>query len=232
MKPIAAIIPAFNCADLSLRCIDHLRRYASDVCRIVFVDNGSDPDQRAAVMAALWTEESENLMLCLDKNYGFTFAVNRGLEQLHSEHALILNNDCFVSAGCVQTLLWWIEDDPMLGIVAPRCSGPGYNSDATIPAGAGLRFAKVIGFSCALIRQDVPSAIGLLDESFTSGLGADDDYCDRAYADQFLIAHATNAWAEHLGRQTFRRAGIRRDCSLAARQLRAKRANSVRVKQS
>ena len=228
MKPIAAIIPAFNCADLSLRCIDHLRRYAADVCRIVFVDNGSDPDQRSLVVAALAESGMENETISLDKNHGFTYAVNRGLGQLHGEHALILNNDCFVSAGCVQSLLAWVQTVPRLAVVAPRCSGPGYNSDATIPEGDGLRWSSVVGFCCALIDY---SALGLLDESFTNGLGADDDYCDRARERGYMVAHAMNAWAEHLGRQTFRRHNIPRDCSLAARQLRAKRANSVRVKQ-
>src|SRR5262249_33631410 len=105
-QPIAVVIPAHDCLDLTQRCLQHLAWYAGLPVDVIYVDNGSPPpvpEQVAEIAKAL------GLPITIARNSTnehFTKAVNRGIELAKGKHVLCLNNDCFIAPDCLEHLYW------------------------------------------------------------------------------------------------------------------------------
>jgi GT2 family glycosyltransferase len=67
---------------------------------------------------------------------------------------------------------------------------------------------RLVGF-CLLIRREVISAIGLLDEQFSPGNFEDDDYCLRTIEAGFRAVIARSSFVHHFGERTFAASNIR-----------------------
>jgi GT2 family glycosyltransferase len=120
---ISVVIPACGGLDLTSRCLEHLAKYTAPgiIGQILYVDNSDDPEIPLAV-----ADRAEELGLPLSRihngrNIGFTKAVNQGLES-SSGHVLILNNDCFVGPGCVDKLLYLVDN--LLGTIRVAVACP------------------------------------------------------------------------------------------------------------
>src|SRR5579871_4592620 len=91
---VAAVIPNWNGAGRLQRCLDSLAAQKFPFEQVVVVDNGS-------------TDGSEELAtIRLDRNYGFSAAVNRGItEAVGADWIAILNNDVVLSPRWLKSLL-------------------------------------------------------------------------------------------------------------------------------
>ena len=72
----------------------------------------------------------------------------------------------------------------------------------------------MVAFFCTLLHRDALKDCGPLDErtaDFEAGLGADDEWCLRASRRGWGVLVALDAYAAHLGHQSFRRLEIDRD---------------------
>ncbi|MFO0848055.1 MAG: glycosyltransferase family 2 protein [Gemmataceae bacterium] len=121
--PVAAVVLNWNQAGLTLDCLAALRRSARPVDHLVVVDNGSRPDQRAALAAGL---PAAARLVRLPANRGFAGGMNAGLAEagrLGAEYAWLVNNDAFPDPGCLGLLLAAMDADPTLAAVTPRLVG-------------------------------------------------------------------------------------------------------------
>src|ERR1700704_4091349 len=99
MSSVTVIIPTWNRRDLIEKILNQLRVQTAAIERIIVVDNGSS-DDTAQVAAALGAS-----VILLDRNAGFSSAVNRGIEATTSDWLAILNNDVEVTPNWLESLL-------------------------------------------------------------------------------------------------------------------------------
>jgi GT2 family glycosyltransferase len=239
-EPVAVVIPARECLDLTLHCLQHLAWYAGLPVEVAYVDNGSAPHVPAAVAAA---GGRLGLVLTVVRNATngqFTRAVNQGLRLAGGRHVLVLNNDCFIGPDCLERLAWHLTRGPhRVAAVGPltgdgssqSLSLPARRSQAGVPAEQALDYqdalacARAVGgafrcrdelmlaFFCTLLHRDALRECGGLDEAtpaYASGLGADDEWCWRVARRGWALKLALDAYAVHLGGQSFHRLGIDR----------------------
>ncbi len=68
----------------------------------------------------------------------------------------------------------------------------------------------MLPFFCTLLAPEALAKFGLLDESYESGLGVDDLWCERVSDNGWGTFLALDAFACHLHSESFRRLGINR----------------------
>ena len=239
-EPLAVVIPAKDSLDLTKGCLWHLARYSGIPLSVVYVDNGSRSDVAERVAEFADFLELPIDVVGNQRNEQFTVAVNQGLQHCGDRHAICLNNDCFVGPECIERLYWHMATGDRVAAVGPltgdgqqqslrhqfrrRQAGVAANTDIDyVDAIAGFqavhgppraRDESMVAFFCTLLNREAIWECGLLDEQtrqFRSGLGADDEWCLRARNRGWRIQLALDAYAVHLGQQTFHRLGMDRD---------------------
>ena len=233
--PISVVIPASNCEDLTVNCLNHLAWYGGPL-EVIYVDGGSE-----RWVLSLIREQAELLGLKLsvirnETNVGFTKAVNQGLEASRGKHVLVLNNDCYVGPFCIANLRRQLERHPKVALTAPLTGDAGHQSlrnprrlalaglkqtpaDLSDPVACaelcrrdGVTSERTLAFFCALLHRDAIAELGPLQKipEFESGLGADNEWCLRALRAGWKNLLVYNAFAAHRGGESFRRLGIDR----------------------
>ena len=108
------IIPNYNGIDYLKTCLDSLEQSldAANKIKVIVIDNGSDDGS-----VQLIEDRDCRLdlrLIKLDKNTGFAYAVNRGIEEADTEFVLLLNNDITIDKDFVINLEKAIESDESL----------------------------------------------------------------------------------------------------------------------
>lgn len=115
---VAAVIVSYNVRDLLVQCIASLR--ADGVGHIVVVDNDSGDGSAEAARRA----DPDVEVIALDRNVGFGSGANLGVARTTAPYVAILNPDLEVEPGATKTLVDVLDQDPTLGIAAPRIVTP------------------------------------------------------------------------------------------------------------
>lgn len=97
---ISVIIPNYNGERFLNNCLLSLRKQSFNDLEIILVDNNSSDNSVELVK----TNYPEVLTICLDKNYGFSKAVNEGILLSKSSYIILLNNDTTVEKDFVENL--------------------------------------------------------------------------------------------------------------------------------
>ncbi len=168
---ISAVIPTWNQAALLQRTLDSV----TGAGEVIVVDNGSTEP----------IEPSGARLLRLDRNFGFAYAVNRGIEQATGEWIAVLNNDVVLEPGYLERLrqanadfatgLILQESDParvdgafdLLTRGGLACRVGHGRPAAEFTEERPIQFAP---WTAVLIHRRVFDRVGLLDESFESYL--------------------------------------------------------------
>lgn len=117
MYDLSAIIVSYNGAAVLPRCMAALYDAAGDLClQIIVVDNGSTDGSADDVGTSTPSVE----LVRLDRNYGFSHAMNVGLRQARGRYLLLLNNDCFIKPNLLKVLSATLDADPRIGLVGPQ----------------------------------------------------------------------------------------------------------------
>lgn len=204
---VDVVVPTLNQSAMTTACARSLARYtAPGLLRVVWVDNGSAEAERAAAAEA-WRESGiETVPILLGENQGFVRATNAGLLVTTAPYVLLLNNDAEVVEGWLPKFLEVMDREPTVGVVGPR-STPVHDWQGRTPEAPGwsvLPSGSMLGFYCALLRREVVTRVGALDEGFGAGLGDDDDYAGRVEAAGWRLALRTDLTVLHRHRTTFR----------------------------
>ncbi len=112
---ISIVIPNYNGNKYLQDCIDALFASTHTNIEVIVVDNGSEDDSYS------WIHSYENLRFeKLDKNYGFSYAVNKGIQLANGEYIILLNNDTLVEEGFVEELMRAISQDKTIFSVCSK----------------------------------------------------------------------------------------------------------------
>ncbi len=184
MSPDATIvIPSWNGKHHLTRCLPSLRDQTCRNFEVLVVDNGSCDGTKEF----LTQHHHEVCCIALDKNYGFSRAVNEGIRRAHADLIILLNNDTQANPRWLEALLRAARHHPEASIFASKIlavtdrltldsAGDGYSrSGMAWNIGRGRPDSPLFGaprwvFSAcaagALYRKNVFTEVGLLDEDF------------------------------------------------------------------
>lgn len=112
--------------------------------RVVVVDAESTDGSVAGVRAAL-----PAVRVIRAPNLGFAASNNVGIAATHGEFVLLLNPDAELAPGAIAALAARAEDDPRIGIVAPRVTDP----DGSIQADSYGRFPTLMRVVAQWMRR-------------------------------------------------------------------------------
>ncbi|MFV0445679.1 MAG: glycosyltransferase family 2 protein [Planctomycetaceae bacterium] len=213
-EPLSIVVPAWNCFDLTERCLTALAANAGvDPLDVIYVDNGSDVGVVEAVEQLADRLTLPLRVIRFPENRGFCPAANAGMEAAAGRHVLLLNNDCYIHRGCLPAMLRHLLSSPRVASVGPLTADQGSQSVTRHESLRKLRGKRqtisrrmLVGF-CQLKRREALAEVGLLDSNLPHGLGTDDDWAARAIAKGWKLLLACDAFADHDHKSTFRRSG-------------------------
>jgi GT2 family glycosyltransferase len=99
MAKVTVIIPNYNGLSFMEPCIESLKKQTYKDFDILVVDNGSSDKSQE------WLRDRKIPALFLDKNMGFSGAVNAGIRAAQTPYVLLLNNDTEAEPGFVGELV-------------------------------------------------------------------------------------------------------------------------------
>ena len=216
MHKVSVIIPNYNGEKYLRDCIDALLSQEYKNFEVFIIDNASK-DSRYE-----WLVEYESIIFKqLDQNYGFSKAVNEGINIAQGEYVLLLNNDTVVHKDFVGELVKAIEKDDKIFAVSSKMIAY-QNHEIMDDAGdeySVLGWAYKLGdgrsvdryvkeyrvFSAcagaALYRKSIFDEIGLFDESFFAYM-EDVDISYRARIYGYYNVYCPKAKVYHIGSAT------------------------------
>jgi N-acetylglucosaminyl-diphospho-decaprenol L-rhamnosyltransferase len=227
---ISVIIVNWNAGDLLLKCVrsiiaDQDRSGLQNV-EIVVIDNASS-DGSINSIKLLYSkigciQNSENL--------GFAHANNQGIHSATGQYVLLLNPDTEIRPGALSEMVRFMESHPKVGAVGPMLlNNDGslqisaypepslfremwrlFYFDGFLPIGSYPmnawhpeipREVDVLMGACILLRREVLSQCGLLDERYFI-YSEDQDYCRRIRSGGWKIFWLPRAQVVHYGGQS------------------------------
>jgi len=180
------IIPTFNGKNLLKRSIPLLYKSLVSInSEVIIVDNNST-DGTEEMLTKKYPDIKH---IKLDKNYGFTKAVNEGAKRAKGKYVLILNNDCYLEKNTITNLLSNTQKNkltatqPVIYTINKKSvenighlidtwkakAQPIVDKDFVFD-NINQRYIYVLSGTCLLIERKVFYKIGMFDESFHSYL--------------------------------------------------------------
>lgn len=215
---LSICIPCYNKHELTLDCITAIREHTQD-CEIIIVDNGSTPPIQQPYTGFIETTVIRN-----EENLGFPKAINQGIKAAKGDVIVLLNNDVFVTPGCLNRMANYLSmyNIDIIGPCTNFCAGiqnvqlPCYDNINQLNTEAGYFYEEnretftnvnwVIGF-CMMFKKTLYDELGEFDESLWPCSGEEIDFCFRAKEKGYYIAIANDTYVHHEGSQTFKEMG-------------------------
>lgn len=132
MQRSHVIIVNYNAGDWLARSVASALRYSDG--KVSVVDNASTDDSVAKTQALLADARLQWLMN--DCNIGFAAANNAILKHVQAEFAVLMNPDCELSSGVLDTIFDAFDQNPTLGLASCRIN----NRDGSIQSTCRRRF--------------------------------------------------------------------------------------------
>lgn len=192
VPPVSIVIPTYNhLEDLLKPCLVSVQQYTDlDKCEIVVVANGC-------------VDRTEEYLLSLPAPFrhvvhkeplGFTRAANAGIREARGEYIVLLNNDTVLLP---QPRNMWIDI-----LLAP------FNGNHKVGISGPVKFVfdcggtrrRAIAFWLAMVKRELFSKIGLLDEAFSPGMGEDADFSIKAELAGYAIVQVPRDGQEEFGK--------------------------------
>lgn len=215
-KMITIVIPNYNGNKYLRDCLESIYKQTYTDYEIIIIDNGSTDGSYE------WLSVYKDIIFQqLDKNYGFSRAVNEGIKFAKGEYVLLLNNDTEICQGFLEALLEVMEKDQKIFGVSSKMI---QYHDKTLIDDAGDEYT-VVGWGykrgdgnsindftkeervfsacagAALYRKEVFDKIGYFDENFFAYM-EDVDISYRANIYGYKNMYAPEAKVYHIGSAT------------------------------
>ncbi len=221
MPKVSVVIPNLNGEHLLPMCLDTLREQTFKDFEVIVVDNGS----RDGSISLLKEKYPEVRIIALDKNYGFAYPVNRGIEAASGEFVCLLNNDIELDGRWMEELLGALQRHPEAGSCGPKLMrleererinvlGIRMNSDSSVEIiGAGhydrgqydeAGYVFGVNAGASMYRRSMFDRIGLFDELFFASY-EDVDIAFRAQLAGFKALYEPAALGYHMVGATIKR---------------------------
>lgn len=216
---ISIVIPNYNGKKYLKNCIDAIYKKVyldKSEFEVIVIDNASKDDDFK------WISQYKDIkFVALDKNYGFSRAVNEGIKISSGEYVILLNNDTEILEEFVEELFNCIDSDDK---IFSACSKMIQYHDKDLIDDAGDEYnllgwaykrgdgkdvesyskAQEVFSSCAgaaIYRKSIFDEIGLFDESFFAYM-EDVDISYRARIHGYKNIYCPDAKVYHIGSAT------------------------------
>ena len=206
------IIPVWNQPQLTRHCIEYIVRNTRYPYHLIIIDNGSDKETADYLKELNKDNKLKVSLIRNETNSGFVKAVNQGLRVSHADYTCLLNNDVLVGDGWLAEMISVADSDKRIGIVNPDSDEMSsesadellkYRSEGLKSCrGQFIEIMGAVGF-CMLIKREVISKIGLLDEIFGLGGYDDMDYARRVWQVGYKCVKAKGAYVIHRVHSSF-----------------------------
>ncbi|WP_410771928.1 glycosyltransferase family 2 protein [Fontibacillus sp. BL9] len=209
------VIPTYNGLRLLSSCVESIRHHTDAPYEIIVVDNGSSDGSVPYCLREGLT------LISLPENAGFPAACNRGLSIAAGDQLLLLNNDVKVSPRWLSNLLSALWSASEVGMVGPVTNYASGRQQVAISAENDEGFyaiaeqfnrsdpakwvvaQRLVGM-CLLMKREVWSRLGGLDEIFSPGHYEDDDYSYRARQQGYKLLICGDTLVHHSGSASFK----------------------------
>lgn len=214
---VTVIIPNYNGKHFMEPCLKSLKRQSYMGFKILIVDNCSTDGSREYIRDSY----PDLQIITLDKNYGFSYAVNIGIKAADTPYVILLNNDTIPEKHYIEQLVKALEKDKHIFSVSSKMiqlHQPGLIDSAGdlytlfgwgICRGVGrsvtnYRIADEVFSACAgaaIYRKSVFEEIGYFDENHFAYL-EDIDVGYRAKIYGYQNRYCPTAMVQHVGSGT------------------------------
>jgi O-antigen biosynthesis protein len=165
--------------------------------------------------------KTEVRLLCLEKNYPYSYSINRGIEVAKGEFLCFINNDTIiVQPEWLSILIECAKNDEKIGIVGPRLCRPHLlnstrgdewqcaryitpdgNHINIWPSNGRVKTCTYVGGACFVLRSNLIGSVGLFDEGFFFAYD-DVDYCLRTWKAGKKVVCNTRSTVVHMVMKT------------------------------
>ncbi|MBE6049632.1 MAG: glycosyltransferase family 2 protein [Clostridium sp.] len=215
---VSVVIPNYNGEKYLKACMESLMEQSLKADEIIIVDNAS---KDKSIQYIKENFKDKVTLICMDKNYGFSKAVNEGIKRSKSKFVALLNNDTELHKdwllelynciskdenifSCCSKMLRYIDRD-IIDDVGDEYTIFGWG--AKIGDGKlseEYEVSREVFSSCAgaaIYRKSILDEIGLFDENFFAYL-EDMDISYRARIFGYKNYYAAKAKVYHIGSAT------------------------------
>lgn len=212
---VSIVLAAYNALQYTKACLQSIVKYTDVPYELVLIDNGSSDGTREYFKTFSGARIIHN-----KTNLGFSRGYNQGIKAGSGDYFLLINNDCIVSTNWLSNMITCAASSPVIGMVGPR--GNHINGIQRIDKEfegiqgfhefAGLfnrpdiskwfEVKKLVGF-CILIKREVITKVGYLDESYGIGTHEDIDYSIRVRQAGYKLFCAGDVFIYHFSHRTF-----------------------------
>ena len=183
------IIPVWNQADLTRRCVNSIRTKTRTPYRLILIDNGSAGETQKHLEDQAKDPSGAVILIRNPENLGYVRAINQGLLRSGAPYVCLMNNDIEVTEGWLERMIRFAASHPEAGLInCQQNHDPGRRYPTDLEAfartqireeGRWMELDHSTG-GCLLIKREVLDRIGYLDEQFGGGHWEDNDYARRA----------------------------------------------------
>ncbi|MFT5873873.1 MAG: GT2 family glycosyltransferase [Clostridium sp.] len=216
-RKTSIIILTYNNLVYNKICIDSIRKYTKEsTYEIIVVDNNSTDGTRE------WLKDQKDIVVILnDENVGFPKGCNIGIDASAIENdILFLNNDTVVTPRWLDNLKVCLYSCDSIGATASITNNCSNYQSITVPyidVQDMIPFAEANNVSspdkwegktrlvafCMIVKREVLSKIGVMDERFTPGNFEDDDLCMRIIDSGYKLMLCNDSFIHHFGSSSF-----------------------------
>ena len=215
---VSIVIPNYNGEKYLEKCLDSLMEQSLKPDEIIIVDN----DSKDKSIDIINKYKNKIKLVVLDKNYGFSVAVNRGIRESNSEYVALLNNDTELDKNWLKELVKCISSDKNIFSCCSKMlrydnrniiddAGDFYTAlgwEQKIGDGANAykkhMESKEVFSACAgaaIYRREIFDKIGYFDENFFAYM-EDVDLSYRAKIYGYKNYYCADAKVYHIGSAT------------------------------
>lgn len=214
------VIPTYRRADSLAECLESICAldYPKDRIEVVIVDNGGADNTRAA--AEPFVGRLNVRYFVNERNRGYGFSVNRGIEESRGDRLLLLNDDARPMPDLLAACDALLAGDPSIGAVGCRAIEQGYVREGEgigviapggeiignfdVDCGEPVEVEHVYGFCYVFTRAAVTRAglndRTLLAQPYSSGNRIETDHCLTIRARGLKVVYHPRMAAVHLAK--------------------------------
>jgi GT2 family glycosyltransferase len=217
---LSIVMPVWTGGEITKQALQTILDHTHRPLEIIIIDNGSDPEARAAIDDFQRLHPAIARVIRNETNRGYPAACNQGLQLSQGSYLVVMNNDVLVTPYWASRMMASFSLDAGIGAVGPRTNyvygaqlvsechytGATLNEWAehwhAVLAGTFRTTTRLIGF-LMMLRREMLDRIGGFDPVFGLGNYDDDDYCLRAKIAGYQLLIADDVFVHHYGSLSF-----------------------------
>ncbi|MEA2022940.1 MAG: glycosyltransferase [Actinomycetota bacterium] len=198
---LSIVVLAWDELDLTMRCVESIRRSTDTPYELIIVDNGS------AHEAATWASDTADIAVLHDTNLGFAKGMNAGLAVATGRSIAFLNNDIVLPQNWASRLVETLRSpERRAGIVVPSVTTAGnistVRSDTSESIHPTRPFRDLPSGVIYVMATETMRALGGWSEQYPIASAEDLDLLFTVWCNGLEVVHDERVLVDHVGSAT------------------------------